>query len=187
MCLSRDRWDYEHKSARLLGSRCLGNHQMQDLLGMYDDPECKSLVKAVAYNLTYYKKKSSPKNTKKWGKCTKSEVDQMYYKRVVVTPLCASKYDVYGKRIEDNGISTNEVPCDSELVCPDGNGGTTTGTEEVIALSTILIIVLFSGVLPVLLLLVFYSMNCHEVQQKFIMRDKDEDERLARELTQKRL
>jgi hypothetical protein len=101
--------------------------------------------------------------------------------------LCASKYDVYGKRIQDNGISTNEVPCDSELVCPDGNGGMTSGTEEVIEVSTILIIVLFSFVMPVLLLFFFYCMNCHEVQERFILRDKDEDERLARELTQKRL
>jgi hypothetical protein len=48
---------------------------------MYDDPECKSLVKATAYNLTFYNEKKSPKNTEKWKKCTKSEVDQMYYKR----------------------------------------------------------------------------------------------------------
>ena len=61
VCLNRDEWEYESKSARLLGSRCLGNHRLNDILGMYDDPECKSLVKATAYNLTFYNEKKSPK------------------------------------------------------------------------------------------------------------------------------
>ena len=35
VCLNRDEWEYDGKSARLLGSRCLGNQHMQDILGRF--------------------------------------------------------------------------------------------------------------------------------------------------------
>lgn len=177
-CLSRDAWDYEYKSARMLGSRCLGNQKMKDVLGMYVDPECKSLVKAIAYNLTFYKLKKTPKNTDKWDKCLKSEVDGMYYKRVEVTPLCSNKYDAYGVKRVDNAVWTTELPCDSELECPDGDGGVKKDKAAVVETTTILAALLCFVVLPGLLGCVFYSMTCHEVQKKVIRRDTAEDERL---------
>ena len=89
---------------------------------MFDDPECKSLVKATAYNISFYIAKKSPKNVEKWEKCVKSEIDGMYYKRIVPTPACTSKYDSYGTKIIDNGLYTDEPECSSELECPDSNG-----------------------------------------------------------------
>ena len=171
ICLPREDWDYEYKSARLLGSRCLGNHQMTDVLGMYSDPKCESLVKAFAYNLTFFIDKKSPKNTDKWEECTRSEIDSMWYKRVIVTPECSSKYNQYGDKIEDNSVYTNEPDCDSELECPDENGKMVSGSKAApIDTPTVLIIVLFTTILPCLLGCVFYSMTCHEVQKKIVKR-----------------
>jgi hypothetical protein len=102
----------------------------------------------------------------------------------MVTPQCSSKYDIYGKRILDNGIATVELPCDSELECPDGDGGVKKGTEteegtpEPIGTPMILGIVLCTFIMPLVLFLTFWSMNCHEVQEKMVLRDEDEIERL---------
>jgi len=174
VCLSRDQWDYgTGKSARILGSRCLGNRRMHDILGMYVDPECKSLVKAIAYNLTFFKSIKAPKNTDKWEKCTKSEVDGMYYARVVVTNECKSKYDQYGEKINDNSVFTDQPWCDSELECPDKNGRRQPAGSysQPMDTPTLLIIVLFTAVLPCLLGCVFYSMTCHTIAKKMIRRD----------------
>ena len=146
---------------------------MHDVLGMYVDPECKSLVQAISYNLTYYNFVKKPKNTNKWEKCTKSEKDGMYYARVVVTNECKSKYNQYGKKIDDNGIFTDQAWCDSEFECPDKNGRIRPAGSysQPMDTPTILIIVLFTAVLPCLLGCVFYSMTCHTIAKKKIRRD----------------
>ena len=97
----------------------------------------------------------------------------MYYARVEVSNACKSKYNSYGERIEDNGVFTDEPACDSELECPDKNGGmkTASNTAQPMDRPTILIIVLFAAVLPCLLGCVFYSMTCHKIAKRKIRRD----------------
>ena len=47
VCLNRDEWDYDGKSARLLGSRCLGNQHMQDILGRFSKIRNKKSLQEI--------------------------------------------------------------------------------------------------------------------------------------------
>jgi hypothetical protein len=44
-CLDPKHWESAEKSAKLSGSTCLGTSRLQDVVGYFDDRECKSLIK----------------------------------------------------------------------------------------------------------------------------------------------